>query len=138
MAIAVLTSGETGADSLTDINANFQLCALKEGTRNAKRVVTVTQAAEPAINTDNADVVSITGLAQAITSMTTNLTGTPVGGDMLLIQITDDGTGRAIAWGAKFQSTTISLPGTTFASTMLRVGFQWNTVASKWDCIGTA
>ena len=106
--------------------------------RRTRRVVTVTQSATPAINTDNADIASITALAQAITSMTTNLTGTPVAGDLLEIRITDDGTGRAIAWGASFQSTTITLPTTTVASTMLRIGLEWNVVASKWDCIATA
>ena len=66
--------------------------------RITKRVVVTTQAATPAINTDNGDIFQITGLAQAITSMTTNLTGTPVAGDMMMIQITDNGTARAITW----------------------------------------
>lgn len=119
----------------------FSLIANTETLTNkrvTKRVVTVTQSATPTINTDNTDVASITGLAQAITSMTTNLSGTPVAGDLLMIQITDNGTARAITWGASFQSTTISLPTTTVISTMLRVLFQWNTVASKWDCLATA
>lgn len=103
--------------------------------RIIKRVVTVTEAATPAINTDNTDVAVITGLAQAITSMTTGLTGTPVDGDTLVIKITDDGTGRAITWGAKFESSTVTLPLTTVLSTMLTVGFEWNTVTGKWRCI---
>lgn len=36
----------------------------------------------------------MTGLAQAITSMTTNLTGTPVDGEMIEIIIVDNGTAR--------------------------------------------
>jgi hypothetical protein len=127
----VLTSGETGANSLTDINNNFNIAA-------TRIVTTVTQSATPAINTDVTDIVSITGLAQAITSFTTNLTGTPVAGQLLMIQITDDGTGRAITWGAKFTSTTAGLPTTTVTSTMLRVAFQWNTVTTTWQCIGVA
>lgn len=106
--------------------------------RVTKRVVTTTQSATPTINTDNTDVSSITGLAQAITSFTTNLSGTPVAGDMLMIQITDNGTARGITWGTSFASTTVTLPTTTVISTMLRVLFQWNTVTSKWDCIGLA
>jgi hypothetical protein len=101
-----------------------------------KRVTVTTQSATPTINTDNTDIASITGLAQAITSFTTNLSGTPVAGQMLMIQITDNGTARAIAWGVSFQSTTGAiLPTTTVISTLLRVLFQWNVVASKWDCI---
>lgn len=106
--------------------------------RRTRRVVTTTQSATPTVNTDNTDVSSITALAQAITSMTTNLSGTPVAGDLLEFQITDNGTARAITWGASFASTTITLPITTVISTMLRVGFEWNTATSKWDCIATA
>lgn len=106
--------------------------------RVTRRFVAVTQAAAPAINTDNIDIASITALAQAITSFTTNLTGTPVAGDYLIIQITDNGTARAITWGAKFTSTTVTLPTTTVISTLLRVGFQWNAVTSIWNCIAVA
>ncbi len=108
------------------------------GNTNGKRLLTVTQAATPAMNTDNGDIMQITGLAQAITSMTTSLTGTPNSGDIIEIQITDNGTARAITWGASFQSTTVTLPSTTVISTMLKVLFQWNATASKWDCIAVA
>jgi hypothetical protein len=130
MAVAVLTSNENGANSLIDINANF---AILEATR--KKVVTVSQAAEPVINTDNTTIAYITSLSQAVTSFTTNLTGTPVNGDTLIIDITDDGTGRALTWGSKFESSTVVLPTTTVASTKLTVGFRWNVVTSKWTCV---
>jgi len=107
--------------------------------RITRRVVTVTQSATPTINTDNTDVAYITGLAQAITSMTTNLSGTPVNGDSLIISITDDGTGRAITWGASFESSgNVTLPTTTVVSTRLDVGFLYNTVTSKWRCVAVA
>lgn len=106
--------------------------------RITRRFVTTTQSATPTINTDNTDISSITALAQAITSFTTNLTGTPSAGDYLQIQITDNGTARAITWGAKFASTTVTLPTTTVISTLLRVGFQWDTVAAVWQCIAVA
>lgn len=106
--------------------------------RNTRRLTAVTQSATPSINTDNMDIANITGLAQAITSMTTNLTGTPNDGDRLEVRITDNGTARAITWGTSFEATTVALPLTTVISTMLRVGFEWNATASKWDCIATA
>ncbi|MCK9370928.1 hypothetical protein M0R04_13540 [Candidatus Dojkabacteria bacterium] len=107
--------------------------------RITRRVVTVTQSATPVINTDNTDVAYITGLAQAITSMTSSLSGTPVNGDSLIISITDDGTGRAITWGASFESSgNVTLPTTTVASTRLDVGFLWNTATSKWRCVAFA
>lgn len=43
-----------------------------------------------------------------------------------MIQITDNGTARAITWGASFTATTVALPTTTVISTKLRVLFQWN------------
>lgn len=106
--------------------------------RNTRRVVVTTQAAAPAINTDNGDIFQITGLAQAITSFTTNLTGTPVAGDMMIIQITDNGTARALTFGASFAATTVALPTTTVISTMLRIGFQRNNANTVWDCIAVA
>lgn len=107
--------------------------------RNTKRTVTVTQAATPTINTDNTDVAYITGLAQAITSMTTNLSGTPVANDSLIISITDNGTARAITWGASFESSgNVTLPSTTVISTRLDVGFLYNAATSKWRCVATA
>jgi len=102
-----------------------------------KRILVVTQSATPTTNIDNGDIVSITGLAQAITSMSSGLSGTPYDGQMIMWQITDNGTARAITWGASFASTTnFTLPTTTVISTMLRVLTQWNAVTSKHECIG--
>lgn len=106
--------------------------------RITRRFVTTTQSATPTINTDNTDVSSITALAQAITSMTTNLSGTPSAGDFLEIQITDNGTARAITWGASFAASTVALPTTTVISTLLHVLFEWDTVSAKWVCVATA
>lgn len=107
--------------------------------RVTRRAPAVTQSATPIINTDNTDVAHITGLAQAITSMTTNLTGTPVEGDMLRIDITDNGTARAITWGTSFEASgTVALPTTTVLGVRLDVGFVWNTVTTKWRCVATA
>ena len=130
MAITILTSNETGANSLIDINANF---AIVES--NRKKLTTVTQSATPTINTDNTNIAYITGLAQNITSFTTNLSGTPANGDTLIIDITDDGTSRQIAWGSKFEASTVALPTTTTASQKLTVGLRWNVVTSKWTCL---
>jgi hypothetical protein len=107
--------------------------------RYTRRVLTVVQSATPIIDTDNTDVASITGLAQAITSMSTNVTGTPNDGDLLLVRLTDNGTARSVTWGSLFESSgTVSLPTTTVPATLLAVGFMWNTATSKWRCIGVA
>lgn len=96
-------------------------------------VLPVTQAAAPTFNTNNIDVISITALAQAITSMTTNQTGSPQVGDALTVEITDNGTARAIAWGALFEdANNVLLPLTTVLSVKLTVDLRWNATTSKW------
>src|SRR6266481_2908431 len=106
--------------------------------RVSRRVVTTTQSATPTINTDNTDVAAITGLAQAVTSFTTNLSGTPVAGDFLEIQVTDNGTARALTFGASFAASTVALPTTTVISTLLHILFEWDTTSSKWILVATA
>lgn len=137
----------SAAIATSKINATFPSGAIAGTTdtqtftnkRITKRTVTVTQSATPTINTDNTDVAYITGLAQAITSMTTNLSGTPVANDGLIVSITDNGTARAITWGSSFESSgNVTLPTTTVASTRLDVGFLWNTATSKWRCVAVS
>jgi hypothetical protein len=109
--------------------------------RVTKRVSTTSgPGATPSIDTDNFDLFQFTALAAAITSMSTNLTGTANAGDMLMIQFLDNGTARAITWGAKFAASTVPLPTTTVISTTLTVGFIWDTTPATpiWRCIAVA
>ena len=103
--------------------------------RNTLRVDGTTSHATPTINTDNVDVYRLTAQAEAITSFTTNLSGTPAEGDMLLIEITGTAA-RAITWGTSFENSTVTCPTTTVGTAMLQVLFKWNSVTSKWRCIG--
>lgn len=107
--------------------------------RGKLKVTTATSSGTPTINTDVYDILRITALAATITSMTTNLSGTPEDGDILIVSITDNGTARAITWGASFEASgTISLPTTTVISTRLDVAFAWNAATSKWRIQGTS
>ncbi|MHA1303717.1 MAG: hypothetical protein ACTSPI_08450 [Candidatus Heimdallarchaeaceae archaeon] len=107
--------------------------------RITKRVTTITSSATPTINTDNCDWVDITALAEDITSMTTNLSGTPNNKDVLIFEIKDDGTTRNISWGASFVAHGTSLPTKTTANKILTVGFRYTTANSlnKWGCIAS-
>lgn len=125
-AIAQQVLGTTATQTVTNKRITKRVIALSAGS------------ATPAINTDSYDVVHITAQNAAITSFTTNLTGTPVDGDTLRISITDNGTARALTWGASFEASTIALPTTTVISTRLDVGFFWNTETSKWRVAGVA
>ena len=106
--------------------------------RITKRVDTVTSAAAPAINQDTTDIFTITAQAEAITSMTTGLTGTPTTGQGLIIRIKDNGTARAITWGAKFASRGATLPTTTVLGKYTYVGLIYNEVAVLWDCVAVS
>lgn len=106
--------------------------------RNVPRITTITSNATPTVNTDNCDAVSITALATAITSMSTNLSGTPNNFDKLIFRILDNGTARAITWGASFVAKGVALPTTTVISKLLTVGFIYDTVAATWGCVASA
>lgn len=101
----------------------------------APRVRSIVTNANPTINTDTCDAVTITAQATVITSMSTNLSGTPANFQKLMFRIKDDGSARAITWGASFAARGVSLPTTTVAGKVTNVGFQYNTVTSTWDCI---
>ena len=127
-------SGDLIAITRGGKNYNYDYDSLR---RKNIDVVVVAVAAAPAINTDDGDIFTITGLSLAITSLTTNLTGTPAHGEMIMIQITDNGTSRAIAHGAKFVSTSDATMFTaTTANKKLTELFQWDSTAAVWECIG--
>jgi hypothetical protein len=105
--------------------------------RVTPRTGTTTSSATPTINTDNVDFYSITAQTEAITSFTTNLSGTPTDGQKLWIAITGTAA-RAITWGASFEASTVALPTTTVSTNRLDVGFVWNPVTSKWRCVAVA
>lgn len=100
------------------------------------RVNSVASSATPAINTDTTDEFDITALATAITSMTTNLTGTPVNGQILRIRIKDNGSAQSITWGSKFVSTGLgTLLTTTSAGKTHRTEFIYDSTAALWACV---
>lgn len=103
-------------------------------TRPIKRVNSVVSSATPTIDTDLYDEYQLTAQAVDITSVTTNLTGTPRNGDELIIEITGTAA-RAITWGTSFEASTIALPTTTVLTAMLHIRFVWNAVTSKWRCV---
>ena len=99
--------------------------------RITKRTGTTTSSATPTINTDNVDEYYITAQTQAITSFTTNLSGTPTLGQTLFIAVTGTAA-RAITWGASFANGPVALPTTTVTTKKLSVLFKWS--GSVWEC----
>lgn len=122
--ISVGTVTATSTDTLTN-------------KRITARVGSTTSSATPTINTDNVDIYKLTAQAVDISSFTTNLSGTPTDGQILEIIITGTAA-RAITWGTSFASSTITLPTTTVTTNTLRITLQWDSVVSKWICVGVA
>jgi hypothetical protein len=119
----------------TNVTAATQTLTNK---RITKRTGTVASSATPTINTDNVDLFSVTALATNITSMTTNLSGTPTEGQSLLIWFKDDGTARTITWGTSFTTLdTVTLPTTTTVGKYLYTTFIYNATLAKWILTGT-
>lgn len=107
-----------------------------------KRVVprvlaSTANSATPTLDTDSYDMMVITAQSIAITSFTTNLTGSPTNGQKLWISITGT-TGISITWGASFEASTVPLPSSTTTTNRLDVGFVWNVATSKWRCLAYA
>lgn len=137
--ISVITNG--GALTLPSTTDTLVARATTDTLTN-KRITprvsaSTANSATPTLNTDNFDMMVITAQTLAITSFTTNLSGTPTNGQKLWIAIT--GTGAiAITWGASFESSTVTLPTTTVTTARLDVGFVWNAATSKWRCVATS
>ncbi len=102
--------------------------------RVTRRSGTTASSATPTINTDNTDIYTLTAMSAAVTSMTTNLSGTPNVGDELIIGFKDNGTARAITWGTSFVSSGVAtLLATTVISKQHWVKLMWD--GSHWACL---
>lgn len=102
------------------------------GTNVANVVVAVTQSATPAIDTDNGTIFEVFNLAQAITSLTTNLTGTPVDGQQICVAFSDNGTARAITYGANFVNQGATAPTTTVVGDTTYTYWIYSSAATAW------
>lgn len=99
------------------------------------RVVAMTDGATITPNADTTDVGTVTLGASRIMAAPS---GTPYDGQKLILVLTQDGVGsRTItSWNAayRFSGGTTPTLTTTLAKTDY-LGFHWNALASKWDCI---
>jgi hypothetical protein len=95
---------------------------------------TVTSAATVTPNADADDMVLITAQAEAL--LLANPSGTPTDGQMIVIRIKDNGTARAISYGANYRAVGVTLPTTTVLSKVLYMPIVWNAQDSKWDVVG--
>lgn len=107
-------------------------------TSNLTRIVfALTDAVTIAVDAAAGDVLTVTLGGNRTIAAPTN----PVNGKLLLFRIRQDATGtRTLTWNAVFQFTT-ELPAPTLstaANTVDYVGFVYDAVRAKWDCIAYA
>ena len=86
--------------------------------------------------TSSDDLVEVTAQAGAL--VIANPTGTYVNGQNFLIRVTDDGTIRAITYGAKFRTIGNALPTSTVAGEPTLIGCTYNSEDDKFDSVGNA
>lgn len=86
------------------------------------------------INADSFDCISVTALSSALTL---TWSGTPVDFQGMIIRLKDNGTARALTFtGSKFEAKGTALPTTTVAGKVLTVAFLYDSVTSKFGCVG--
>lgn len=127
----VATAG-TAAGSVATIDGTQKLT---NKWQQPRAITTTTISATPTYNTDNQDETDVTAQAVNITSMTTNLSGTAVRGQLWILEMTGIGS-LTWAWGTSFENgNKFNLP-TTITTTTQGVVLKWNVTDSKWQCDG--
>jgi len=137
-ATLAIASGGTGQTTLAAASIpTYTSTNIFTNKSTTPRVLTFTTDATPEVDSDDYDVVTITGQAAAITDV--DMVGTAeVNFQKLIFRIKDDGAAIAITWGDDFEDAGKALPTTTVISKLLTVGFIYNTVTSKWGCVAVA
>lgn len=127
-ATGVLMELYKGVTEIFKVDNNGKISASGTYQPNVQSVVS---SATVTPNADTDDEVVITAQAEAL--IVANPSGTPTDGQPMFIRIYDDGTARAITWGAGYLGT--GLPTTTVVGTSIYVPIIYNSSTSKWENI---
>jgi hypothetical protein len=140
-----IADGALGIDLTVDVtgvlptaNGGWDRTATETQTnkRITKRInVSNAPGATPTLAWDSYDIIALTGIAAAITSMSSGITGTPTHGQPWLIRFKDNATARAITWGASYRAIGVTLPTTTVLSKTMYVGGVYNLTDSVYDVL---
>jgi hypothetical protein len=85
----------------------------------------------------NADLYIVNGATGALTFAAPS--GTPVGGQKLMLRFKDNGTSRALSWNATYRPFgSVALPSATTVGKWHYIACIWNANDSAWDVIGAA
>jgi hypothetical protein len=132
----LMTVPNTASDTLAAIAATQTLT----NKRITKRVVSATSYTTntgTSLNCDTTDVFIVT--AQAGDLKFNNPSGTPTDGQPLILAVSSSTTAaRALTYDTQFESSTVTLPTTTAATTArLWIGLIWRADTSKWTCVAS-
>lgn len=113
-------------------NAQFAADFFGDRSGETASIQTVTSAATVTALSTN-DYVNITAQAEALTIA--NPSGTPSNFDMIVYRIEDNGTARAITFGAQFRAIGVTLPTTTVLGKILYLVTVYHSTDVKWDVV---
>jgi hypothetical protein len=124
----------TQSDLLVDASIATIWAYLKSLGQIPKRVATTATGAAHAPNVSTTDIYKILNLN--VNASIDPPTGSPSDGQILEFIITGDPTPRNLTFNAIYRfSTSLAAPATTTASKTMYLKFQYNLVATKYDCI---
>ena len=115
------------SSNTTNISNNTSSINLLNGSASVTSTATLT----PDIDSNSLE--QITAQSSGLTVAAP--TGTPFLGQRLVINITDNGTARAITWNAVYNVVGVTLPVTTTISKSLYIGCIYNSNTSNWDVV---
>lgn len=97
------------------------------------RVASMTSSGAPSFDVETTDVVNLTAQATSLNTLSTGLAGTPADAQTLVLRVKDNGTSRALAYGAKFaNSDTVAAPTATTVGKTHELCWRYNAAAAKF------
>jgi hypothetical protein len=128
----------TTAQASFAIGTNVEARLTSASVTNLVKSPVIQAVASPATITPDAanDAVLVSALANALTIA--NPTGTWFNFQKLTIRIKDNGTARALSFGANYRAVGLTLPTTTVINKNMYIGIIYNLNDSKWDVVSIA
>ena len=123
----ISTNANDISTNVSNISSNTTQINRLKGSSTRASVATLT----PNINSNSLEQIT----AQAVNLTVSAPSGTPVLGQKLIINITDDGTARTISWNAVYNVINVTLPITTTVNKSLYIGCIYNADTSQWDVV---
>ena len=123
----ISTNSNDISTNASNISSNTTQINRLKGSSTRASVATLT----PNINNNSLEQIT----AQAVNLTVSAPSGSPVLGQKLIINITDDGTARTISWNAVYNVIDVTLPITTTVNKSLYIGCIYNADTSEWDVV---